>query len=184
MKRKNFKLKKVKLLKGDGLEAHWISAETEGAETFNSENLKKSTKDIHPDLTTKIRSLDEIVMAIRGYNDFKLVLESSMFGANGAQKAAIEKTLHSIKERVDVSGISINGDDEKKKVSITFKFEEDSKQVVGSSTHAIYLSQEKYGYEEDLQNIVEEIEDEVYAYLFEGKRSQQQIQFGETISED
>jgi hypothetical protein len=171
MNKTEFKLKSFKITKGDGLIAEWIRSEKSGMETFDNKETRESPKFVHNDLKKKVESLGEIVATIRGYNDFKLVTESREFAANDKQKEAIDKTILEIKKRISVSGISLSGQGEKKKVVITFKFTEDNGQVKGGSTHPIFLSETKFGYEEDLEKIVNDLEDEVFSYLFEDKKA-------------
>lgn len=181
MKRENFNLTKVKKEKSGTITVDYTAVEVDGAESFTMYFTQKSTKDAHTDLMTKINSLDEFLVKIKGYTTFDLVAGSREFGANEKQKESIKRAVLEIQKRFNITGLRIMGEGEKKRVIITHGFKEDNDQVIGGATHQIYIKNDAYGYEEDLDARVDDIEQEVYEYLFEGKRSQLSLDFTESI---
>lgn len=168
----NFKLKSFKLLKDDGMYVEYNETDTdESMGTYIIKKTIESPKTVHNDLKKKVQSLAEIVATIRGYNDFKLVVNSREFKATESQKEKIDKTILNIKGKIQVTGFSITGEDEKRRVVIKFKFAEDNGQIKGGSTHPIFLSSSDFEYEQVLEETVEDVTEEIKKYIFEDKHA-------------
>jgi len=69
----------------------------------------------------------------------------------------------------------VSGEENKRGVVITSTFTVDNNQKVAMNTPRILLSAESRGFEEQLSNLVDDIEAEVYAFVYENKVANPEI---------
>ena len=79
-----------------------------------------------------------------------------------------------VKERISTVGISLSGTG----VVLTGLYRVANDQCVAVNTPRIRTDSDSFGFEDELRDLVQTIEDEVFAYLYEGKQAQLQL-FGE-----
>lgn len=173
--KKAFSLSKVKLIKNGGLEAHYSITEVFGNEVFHNEHQIKDTKDVHPDLLKLFKDMRVIMAHLFGVRSFLTLLDIVDFKANAKQKDLAEAFADEATGNIDVHGISLSGDDENRGVVLTglFTFGNGMKSAINSPR--IRLANTSFGFEQELEEIVAKIEDEVYAFLFEGKKAQLEL---------
>lgn len=106
---------------------------------------------------------------------FRSLLETPEFKATSAQKKQAEKAFEEVLNKLSVTGISLSGKDENVGVVITAAFTADSNQKMAINSHRVKFKEERYGFEEDMEKIIGEIELEVYAFLFENKKAQLEL---------
>lgn len=170
-----FSLSKVKLIPDGGLETHYTTLAVYGDEYYNNAYVVKRTEDIHPDLTKQFKAMKIIMAHLFGQRSILSLLEAPDFKASAKQKEQGEQFANEATANIEVRGISISGDDENKGVVLTglFTFSNGLKAAINSPR--IKLANTSFGFEEELEKIVATIEDEVYAYLFEGKKAQLEL---------
>ena len=95
-------------------------------------------------------------------------LESEKYPA----MSGVQKFLDGIIEQYDVRGVSWSGSGNRSGVIITSVFKTALGLKTAVNTPRLILGQECFGLEEELERICDEIKDQVYAYLFEGKQAQ------------
>ena len=86
-------------------------------------------------------------------------------------------------EKIDVRGVSWSGTDDNTGVVITAVFETPNGLKTCINTPRIKMATISFGFEEELETIVESIKKEVYAYLFKGKQAQMSL-FGDNGADD
>jgi len=126
----------------------------------------------HPDLMRLKEELREYLLKayhLRGGYDLAIQY------LKGAQKKIAQDAVLDIYNKVEVTKISIGGDDQLRGVVISGKIESNNKAKCAMNTPRIVFSSDKLGYESDVEEQVELIEREVYKYIFEGKKAQQDL---------
>jgi len=164
-----FNLTKVKLIKDGGLEAHWTQTIQNGAITDTEEDTKKSTRAPHPDLVTKITTLKMMLAKLWGYNDPKTIVENEKFKGTPEQIDKMKKEYLEQLKSIEVTGVVVRGSGEKMSVNITGKRKMNKGIFQGMNSPRIQLNQKIYGFENDLEDLVPDIKEEVFEYLFKGK---------------
>ena len=179
----NFSLEKVKLTKTGGLDVHYSVNEKLGAEFYSNKYHIMSSKDVHPDLRKLFCKLNPIVARVFNLQSFMTeVIEDSVFDASEMQKSIARDYAEACVDRISVRGISISGKDENQGVTIAGVYETDELIKTSICTPKINYATEVFGFESELEDIVFDIEDEVYQYLFEGKKAQLEL-FGDSVKQ-
>lgn len=173
--KKQFNLKKVKLLNEGGIDCHFEVMQTMGNETYNEKYHMESAKDVHPDLKKQISRLKPIMARVYHMSFVRTLLLMPEFKATQEQCDLAETGLQEIMQKINISGIAISGDDDKVGIVITGTFTADSNQKMAINSHRMKFNDTRYGTEEEMEEIVLEIENEVYAFLFENKKAQLDI---------
>lgn len=177
-RRESFKLSKIKLLKDGGLDCIFEVEETYGSEIFKEKLHSESSKDVHPDLRNKFKELTPIVARIFYLTFFSQLIEMPEFEATEAQQELAQNYENEIVDKLDVRGISLSGSDKNKGIVITSLFMTDMKIKSPLNSPRMKFAGTKYGFEEEMERISEDICNEAYAFLFENKRAQLSM-FGE-----
>lgn len=173
-----FNLTKVKLIKDGGLDVHWEQTVQNGAITDTEKEHKESTRAPHPDLVTKINALKPMLGQLWGYNTVKITIDNEKFNGTPDQKDKANRAYNELLKDIEVTGIVVRGVGEKMSVNITGKRKMYKNIFQGMNSPKIQLNQKIYGFENDLEDLVPEIKQEVYEYLFKGK-CQNPTLFGE-----
>lgn len=179
----NFSLEKVKLTKTGGLDVHYSVNEKLGTEIYSNKYHIMSSKDVHPDLRKLFSKLNPIVARVFNMDSFVTeIIESAEFDATEEQKNLAKYYAETCVDRISVRGISISGKDENQGVTIAGVYETDELIKTSICTPKINYATEVFGFESELEDIVFDIEDEVYQYLFEGKKAQLEL-FGDAVKQ-
>lgn len=166
--KKNFSLTKVKLLPNGGLEAEYQITEVVGDEPSISDCKTVCTRDVHPDLKQLFAELRAIVAQTFGFFGFLPLLD----GAGNGLKEKGAEFAQAMADKIDVRGVSWSGAGDKAGVVLSSVYEVFNGLKTAINTPRIKLGQESFGFEEDLEDLTEQIKDEVYAFLYEGKQAQ------------
>jgi len=126
----------------------------------------------HPDLIRLRDTLREyLVKAYHLGSGYEVAIKY----LKGEQKKIAEDGMIDLYDKVEITGISIGGDEQLRGVVISGKILSFNKSKCAMNTPRIVFSSEKLGYELDVEGQIELIEREVYKYLFEGKKAQQDL---------
>lgn len=166
----NFTLDSVKKLKNGGLTIAFGTNESDGVETYNDKDLKESAKVPHPDLTSKLRELIPTVATVFGYAKLRGTVKS-----NKKVEDELEENYQNIIANLEVNGISLSGTGNNKGVVIMATMKAESNQKMAINTHRIRFNESRYGFEEELESLTDEIRIECFEYLFNGKRAQLEL---------
>lgn len=175
---KDFNLSKVKLLPKGGIQAEYqVTVNVDGENSLIDRN-ETCTRDVHPDLLGLFEDLRNIVGRVFNITSFLSLLESDEFTLSDAQKALARSFADQIVEKIEVRGVAWSGTGDNTGVVITSVFETTNGLKTCINTPRIKMATISFGFEEELEQIVERIKTEVYAYLFKGKQAQLSL-FGE-----
>lgn len=175
---KAFALSKVKMLKGGGLSIHYEVTEVVGSESYTNKYQVDSAKDVHPDLLVLFTSLKPIMGRVFHFTSFVSMIEADEYQATESQKETARSLVVETLGRFEVRGVSLSGEDDNLGVVIYGTYETQNGQKVAVNTPCIRLETISFGFEEELEEIIGKIENEVYAFLFKGKKAQLEL-FGE-----
>ena len=179
---KDFNLSKVKLLPKGGIKANYQITQVVDGESSLIDRNETCTRDIHPDLARLLEDLRVIVARAFNITSFLTLLESDEMQLTDASKKVARDFADEIIAKVEVRGVSWSGTDESVGVVVTAVFETPNGLKSCINTPRIKLAQISFGFEEELEQICEQIKSEVYAYLFNGKQAQLSL-FGDLPEE-
>lgn len=182
-KKSSFELSKVKFLKGGGLDVHYNVTEVIDDESYTNKYHVESAKDVHPDLIKLFVRIKPILARVFNITSFLTCISTDDFKANKMQKEIAEDFAKEMMNNIEVRGISLSGKDDNVGVIITGLFTTYNNQKTCINSPRIKLSVESFGFEEELEEIVTEIEEEVYDFLFKGKKAQLEL-FGQNVNID
>lgn len=173
--RESFTLQKMRLTKTGGLDVHYTIADDDNnVNRYHVENVTTP----HADLTGVLRDLTPIVAIVFGMNQAQRMTSAESFGATEAQKGEARRWAESYCDCIDVRGVSISGKGESKGVVIHSIYDYTITSRCSLSTPKLNYMTEVLPYGADLLFLLMKLEDEVFAYLFKGKKAQMSI-FGE-----
>lgn len=147
-------------------------------ETSLIDRNETCTRDVHPDLLGLFSDLRAIVGRTFNITSFLTLLESDEMKLPESKKMLARNFADELLKKIEVRGVSWSGSDENTGVVITAVFETPNGLKTCINTPRIKMATISFGFEEELETIVESIKKEVYAYLFKGKQSQLSL-FGE-----
>lgn len=175
---KNYNLSKVKLNPNGGLQADYQVTETVGGEPSVTDYHANVSRDIHPDLRGLFEDLRPIVARVFNITSFLTFLDSDEMELPESKKMLARAFADELIAKIDVRGVSWSGTDDNVGVIITAVFETPNGLKTCINTPRIKMATISFGFEEELEKIVEAIKTEVYQFLFNGKQAQLSL-FGE-----
>ena len=176
---KNFNLSKVKLNPNGGLQADYQLTETVGGETSITDYHANVSRDIHPDLRGLFDDLRPIVARVFNITSFLKLVESGEMKSTKQQKENARAFADELIHKIDVRGVSWSGTSDNVGIVITSVFETPNGLKTCINTPRIKVGQISFGFEEELEKIVDLVKTEVYEFLFNGKQAQLSL-FGDT----
>lgn len=171
-----FTLQKVKT-KGQGLEATFEVQETTGVEVYHDQKTVKSDKTPHPDLTAIIKVFRGHMGEIFYFSTIRELIYSKVFMPNPSQTKILASKYNDLENKITVTGVSVSGKEENKGLIITAKLKTETGQEVAINSQRIKFNGTKYGFEEDLENLITDLEAEVFEYVINGKQAQIEMAF-------
>lgn len=170
--RDNFSLSKFKTGKDGGLETHFEVKEAIGDAIYIEKHHLSSAKNMHPDLAKLMKDLRPIVARVFNLTSFLSLVESPDFKGNKKQTELARSYEKEILQNIDVRGISLSGEKDNIGVVITAVLTVMKNQKTAINCPRIKFATVNFGFEEDLEQILRDIEVEVYKFLFEDKQAQ------------
>lgn len=175
-KRDSFVLVKSKILKAQ-VEIHFETIVSSDSEVRYIHSTHADTATPHPDFNNLMKRLKPIMAEILGLNSPMSVLNYDKFSANQVQKNIAEKIYQNNLDRLDITGISVSGRDESRGVIITAMLTAPNGMKMAVNSCRIKLADDFYQWIDELNEIVEEIENESYSYIYEAKQAQLEMPF-------
>lgn len=169
---KDFNLSKVKLLPKGGIQAEYQVTQIVDGETSLIDRNETCNRDVHPDLTGLFEDLRNIVARTFNITSFLTLLESDEMKLPESKKMLARSFADELIQKIEVRGVAWSGSGDKTGVVITAVYETANGLKTCINTPRIVLATISFGFEEELETIVESIKKEVYAYLFKGKQAQ------------
>lgn len=173
--KEKFSLSKVKLLKDGGLDVYYEVTEVVGNESYTNKYHVLSAKDIHPDLRDCFDRLRPIMGRIFNITSFLSMVETSDFKATKKQSELSRDFADEMLKNIEVRGVSFSGQDDNVGVVLTGLFTVSNNQKTAINSPRLKFNTETFGFEEELEEIAADIETEVYAFLFKGKKAQLEL---------
>ena len=170
---KDFNLSKVKLLPKGGIQAEYQVTQTVDGENSLIDRNETCTRDVHPDLLGLFEDLRNIVARVFNITSFLTFLDAEVVNHNIQDRA--RAFADELLEKIEVRGLSWSGTGDKSGVVITGVYETANGLKTCINTPRIVLATISFGFEEELETIVETVKKEVYAYLFKGKQAQMSL---------
>ena len=103
------------------------------------------------------------------------MVETDDFKANKNQKEVARNFADEMLKNIEVRGVSYSGQDDNVGVVLTGLFTVSNNQKTAINSPRLKFNTETFGFEEELEAIVADIENEVYAFLFKGKKAQLEL---------
>lgn len=172
---KAFALSKVKTLKGGGLDVHYEVTETIGNESYTNKYHVESAKDIHPDLRDCFNRLRPIMGRIFNITSFLSIVETPDFKATKKQNELSRDFADEMLKNIKVRGVSFSGQNDNVGVVLTGSFTVSNNQKTAINSPRLEFNTKTFGFEKELEEIAADIETEVYAFLFKGKKAQLEL---------
>lgn len=172
---KAFALSKVKILKGGGLDVHYEVTETIGDESYTNKYHVESAKDIHPDLRDCFNRLRPIMGRIFNITSFLSIVETPDFKATQKQNELSRDFADEMLKNIKVRGVSFSGQNDNVGVVLTGSFTVLDNQKTAINSPRLRFNTKVFGFEKELEEIAADIETEVYAFLFKGKKAQLEL---------
>jgi len=180
-KPENFTLKNVKKMKNGGLQGKISYTKQEGGVTHTEEWDFKNTENPHPDL---VERLDQLKAHLAKFYDLdSMVILSGSKGltikdedAFKQLKKFIDGAYQETLKKIEINGVALSGEktedkDNRSVVIMGAKLMENGSKAALNSP-SVKLNQDIFTNEADIQDIVNELQKEVEAYLYEGKKAQ------------
>ena len=173
--RESFTMEHLRILKGGGIESvAQITATIDGS--FMEIERKQKTPIVpHPALENAVRELKEKLLVSTGFMDMRTLVESKEFNATANQKDAVAKAIDLIKSKTTVTGVHVSGEDKTRGVIISGKITSANGSAIAVNSPRMRFTSSVFGFEEDLESEIANIETELFAYLHEGKKAQLEI---------
>lgn len=172
---RQFALSKCKVLKDGGVDVHYEVSEAIGNETYVNKYHVESAKDIHPDLRRCFERLRPIMGRIFNMTSFLSFIETPDLKATQKVKDSAREFADKMLESIEVRGVSYSGKDDNVGVVLTGLFTVSNNQKTAINSPRLKFNTETFGFEEELEDIVGDIENEVYLFLFKGKKAQLEL---------
>ena len=169
---KDFNLSKVKLLPKGGIQAEYQVTQTIDGDASLIDRNETCTRDVHPDLAAMFEDLRTIVGRVFNITSFLTLLESDEMKLPESKIMLARSFADELLSKIEVRGVSWSGTGDNVGVVITAVFETPNGLKTCINTPRIKMAQISFGFEEELETIVESIKTEVYAYLLKGKQAQ------------
>lgn len=99
------------------------------------------------------------------------MVETSDFKATKKQSELSRDFADEMLKNIEVRGVSFSGQDDNVGVVLTGLFTVSNNQKTAINSPRLKFNTETFGFEEELEAIVADIENEVYAFLFKGKKA-------------
>lgn len=178
---KDFNLSKVKLLPKGGIQANYQVTQIVEGENSVIDRDETCTRDVHPDLLGLFADLRNIVGRVFNITSFLTFLDAEVVNHNIRDRA--RAFADELLSKIEVRGVAWSGTGDNTGVVITSVFETPNGLKTCINTPRIKMATISFGFEEELETIVESIKKEVYAYLFKGKQAQMSL-FGDNGAAD
>jgi hypothetical protein len=171
MDQSKFKLEKFKLIQGGGAETNWEEEEVDGEETFYEKFKKTSTKVHHPDLMNVLNQMKPMFAKAYDYSFIRDIIINDEFHASKKQAEIAESTYQEILKKINITGISVSGIGQKRGCIITATYTSPTGKKRGIVTEIINFNLQKYGFEDEFERLINDLEEEVYEFVFNNKRA-------------
>lgn len=172
---KSFSLSKVKIVKDGGLDVHYEVTETVGNESYINKYHVESVKDVHPDLLKLFKRMRPIMARLFNVTSFLSMVETDEFKATKKQKDLAREFGDEATNNIEVRAVSYSGSGDNVGVVLTGLFTFSNGQKAAINSPRLKFDIFSFGFEDELEEISQEVKKEVYAFLFKNKHAQLEL---------
>lgn len=166
-KKEEFKL--IKAIVGDkSVYVEWVEREMWNGVNYEIPGNKTFPFIPHQDLVEVRDSLREYLMRSHHHYD---MYETAIKYLKGEQKQKVTDAFLDLVQKVEVTSISISGENQLRGAVISGKIESNNKSKAAINSPRIVFSSDKIGYETNVEGQCELLESEIYEYIFNKKRA-------------
>lgn len=186
MKRENFVLTKIKLVKEKGVirgtEIVYKERTVDATGRVEERNLSMSNP-AYPadDLLDLFKRLEPIILEVYRFDSLRLITESMPL--NDGQKESFSLSWSQIVSDIYVTGMTVSGDNDKRGAVITGKMMSAMNIPLVMNTPRILFNSEIYTNATELEDIWNQMETEAHAYIYQNKKGQPELFDGLTDNE-
>ena len=178
-KARPFTLHRCKRLPNGGMEVKYYLVDVDGNTMYEDSMTKKSPKVQHPDLDKAFDRVKYAVLHVMGVSTINTIIDKNPKEkekkAFGEVSPTIGAWVTAQENRIVINGFIFKGEGEKKSVKILASLFNDNKKTIPFNSPSFELSKNTFGFEANLADDVEEIMEEVQAYILDGKKAQPEI---------
>lgn len=171
----NFTLISMKKIRDGGLHVEWETTHTEDGTimTFNHNEDRPVTP--HKDLIDLLDKLRAPLLKTWGFYEAMTIIEKGNVGKDEMEAfTKVKKYIKGLWEgnlnKTEITGFSLSGED-LDKIKITGKFDDIAGTPMAMNSPLINTTQDRYGIEQTVAGIIEELCEEVELYMLENKRA-------------
>lgn len=165
-KRQHFHMTQIKWLNGV-VEFKATLDLIDGQETYKPKLHDSYPIQPSPHMTDILDQMKNPLATTHGLLDVENVVHQKEFnGQEFQKKLAVKHTTEKLKD-INVSGCIISGEDKRRGVKITGT----NRGLAINSPKLLFVGT-KYGFEKDLEDLADALEDELYEFVFNGKKAQ------------
>lgn len=171
----SFKLSKVQLQSNESVKVNYEICESVGGVEYTNKYKIESTKEIHPDMKHLFDCLADVLADT--CNVYKLVDTVCLpkFEATEEQRTIAREELETITEGITVKSVTLSGKDDNIGCIISGEMEVKCGLKATIITPRLKYNEEVFGFEHELGTMLMKLQEEIYAYLFKGKRAQLEL---------
>ncbi len=181
MEREQFQLKKVTLLNGGGLQVAFTITivDDNGDVSSYSDNRKSANIRRHPLIDHHASKLKRHILHGAGHLSAIESFEKSITQKPQRDKfkSAKDRMIAAEEDKLTVTSVSFSGEDHLFGVKASGTYKSFQGQGVSLTTPRIVFSQDAIGIENEVEAICDDLADECFDYLFEGKKWQAELDF-------
>lgn len=164
--KKDYRLKRVKLMDDQGIEATYLEKVTIGKEVHWVEKTIKSSIQRHPNIDRVVDRLRIHVVRVYG------LLAVGMYKPVEDFNSKESKLLGLLIGNIDIVQVTLQGDEETNGAVISAKKNVLGNLVVVMNTPSIKYENSGYDYSYELKETIDELSEEVFEYVFNRKFAQ------------
>jgi len=183
----SFEMSKLRLLKNGGIEVSFSNINVEKDETNTVYTTIKDTRDPHPDLEKLIEGLKESLARTYNLLSFKSLDKIAETHKKSEALKSVKELFKGLEDQIlkdiEITGITLSGEENNRGINIQ-GVSRYNNEALAINSPRIRVDGSKWGFEVKLSETIEDIIEEVKAYLFEGKAKQLDMFAGEKESEE
>ena len=169
-----FALQRVKMGKNGGLDITYSLTEVKDGVTIHHKYTVSDTRNCHSDMSALFEGLKTIAALVFRIDQIWEIGEDSQFNGSNEQKGMLKALYVDNVEAFQVIGLTIGGKPCNEGVILQCDYTTAAGQHTKLVTPKLKFDVNAYGFEPELRNMVDAIEDEVYKYIFEDKTAEEE----------
>lgn len=180
MKRENFNLVKLTMKNNGNLIITDRKEVYDGDTKSRDEDTKKTDATPSPDMKKAMDALKPFLAECYGINfadEFLTAegLDQDKIDAFKVVKPIIRREYKSVLNKITITSVSLSGSEETQGVVISGKMLQENGTSIAMNTPNIKLKQENFGFESELSDKLDDVVNEAWEFLYNGKKQQYEM---------